>query len=187
MNKLIQLDKELFHLINGKWHNSMFDTIMPLLRSSQFWVPLYLFLLLFALFNFKKNVWWWAAMAGFTAILSNFISSDLIKENIWRVRPCNDPELVSSIRFLLNYRPQSSSFTSSHAVNHFALATYFFFTLKNHVGKWAGAFFLWAFIIIYAQVYVGVHFPLDVICGALIGIILGYLSARSFTKNYGLA
>lgn len=186
MNKLIQADKDLFYLINGKWHNGVFDTLFPLLRSAQCWVPFYLFLLLFALFNFKKNVWWWAAMAGFTVILSNFISSDIIKENIWRTRPCNDPDLVSSVRFLLNYRPQSSGFTSSHAVNHFALATYFYFTLREYIGKWSKLFFLWAFIIVYAQVYVGVHFPLDVICGSIIGIILGYLPARAFNRNYSL-
>jgi undecaprenyl-diphosphatase len=187
MKQLIQADKALFYLVNGKWHNGFLDAVMPVIRSSQTWVPFYLFLLLFALFNFKKQVWWWAVFAGCTAILSNFISSDLIKENIIRLRPCNDPQLAASVRFLLSYRPQSSSFTSSHAVNHFALATYFYYTLKDHVGKWAWLFFLWAFLIIYAQVYVGVHFPLDVICGALIGIILGYLPARAFNKQYGLA
>lgn len=186
MKTLLHLDKQLFYFINGKWHNTVFDSLMPLLRSAQFWIPLYLFLMMFVLLNFKKNTWWWVAMVAFTVILSNFISSDIIKENIWRTRPCNDASLISTIRFLLNYRPQSSSFTSSHAVNHFAMATFFYFTLKNFIGNIARLFFLWAFIVIYAQVYVGVHFPLDVICGALIGIILGYLPARSFNKNYGL-
>jgi undecaprenyl-diphosphatase len=115
------------------------------------------------------------------------ISSDLIKENFFRIRPSNDPELISSARVLLSYRPQSSSFTSSHAFNHFALAAYFYFTLHKDLGKWTGLFFFWAFIIIYAQVYVGVHFPLDVITGGLIGFLFGYLSSRSFNKTYGLA
>lgn len=132
-------------------------------------------------------MWWWAIIAGCTATLSNFISSDIIKENIWRVRPCNDPLLADNIRLLLSYKPQSSSFTSSHAVNHFALAAYFYYTLKDHIGRWSLIFFVWAFAIIYAQVYVGVHFPLDVLCGGLIGFILGYLPARNFNRNYGLA
>ncbi len=187
MNQLIQLDRHLFYLLNGKWHNTLLDAIMPLLRSAQFWVPLYVFLLIYALANFSKNAWLWAACAGGTVVLSNFISSDIIKENIWRLRPCNDPSLQPTLHFLLNYRPQSSSFTSSHAVNHFALATYLHYTLKSHLGKTALFFYVWAFMVAYAQVYVGVHFPLDVICGALIGIILGYLPARSFNKNYGLA
>lgn len=187
MNKIIQLDHQLFYLINGKWHNSLFDSIMPLLRAAHLWVPLYVFLIIFVLVNFKKNAFWWLLFFGGTALLSDFISSDIIKENIFRLRPVNNPYLDPAARFLLNYKPQSSGFTSSHAVNHFSLATFFYFTLKKQIGNWAKLFFLWAAIIIYAQVYVGVHFPLDVICGAMVGILFGYLSSRSYNKNYGLA
>jgi membrane-associated phospholipid phosphatase len=187
VNSIIQTDRQLFELINGKLHNGIFDTIMPLFRTAQFSVPLYVFLFVFVFYNFRKDVWWWAIIAGCTATLSNFISSDIIKENIFRVRPCNDPLLAEHIRLLLSYKPQSSSFTSSHAVNHFALASYFYFTLKAHIGRWSLLFFLWAVVIIYAQVYVGVHFPLDVLCGGMIGFILGYLPARNFNRNYGLA
>lgn len=186
MDKLLQLDKQLFRLINGEWHNSLFNTIMPFLRNANFWLPLYLFLLLFALFNFKKNTWWWVFFAAGTVILSNFLSSDIIKENIFRIRPCNDPELADSVRVLVNYRPKSSSFTSSHAMNHFAMAAFFYFTLKKIIAQWGLLFFFWAFLICYSQVYVGVHFPLDVSAGGLIGFVFGYLSARSFNKNYEL-
>jgi undecaprenyl-diphosphatase len=86
----------------------------------------------------------------------------------------------------VGYRPQSSSFTSSHAANHFAMATYLYSTLKEKQGKWPLVFFFWAFIISYAQVYVGVHYPIDVTCGALIGILIGYLSGKSFNRTYGL-
>ena len=186
MDKLLQLDKQFFQAINGRWHNSFFDAIMPFIRNSNFWIPLYLFLLLFAIFNFKKNTCWWIFFAAGTVIISNFISSDIIKENILRLRPCNDPQLADTVRVLVTYRPQSSSFTSSHATNHFAMAAFFYFTLKQFMGKWAILFFIWASLICYAQVYVGVHFPLDIICGGLIGFVFGYLSARSFNKNHEL-
>jgi len=186
MNKLLQLDKELFKTINSSWHNEVFDTWMPFVRNSNIWLPLYLFLLVFALCNFKKNTWGWIFFAAGTVIISNFISSDLIKQNIFRLRPCNDPGLADSIKVLVTYRPQSSSFTSSHATNHFAMAAFFYFTLNKFIGKWALLFFLWAFSICYAQVYIGVHFPLDVISGGLIGFVFGYLAARSFNKNYDL-
>ena len=186
MNKLLQLDKQIFQVINNGWQNNFFDTVMPFLRNSNFWLPLYLFLLLFALVNFKKNRAWWIFYAVGTVILSNYLSSDIIKENIFRLRPCNDPELADSIRVLVSYRPQSSSFTSSHSVNHFAMGAFFYSTLHPFIGKWALLFFVWAISICYAQVYVGVHFPLDVICGGLIGLVLGYLSARSFNNNYQL-
>ena len=94
--------------------------------------------------------------------------------------------MAANLRFLLSYRPQSSSFTSSHAANHFGLATFFYFTLRNYIHHWTWAFFAWAFIIIYAQVYVGVHYPVDVIAGGLVGLLFGYLSAKSFNKNYSL-
>lgn len=187
MNRLIQLDHQLFYLINSKGQNDLFDLVMPIIRASQLWFPLYIFLVLFVIVNFKKNAIWWIVFFGLTAFLSDVLSSDIIKENIFRLRPVNDPNLIPPARFLLNYKPQSSGFTSSHAVNHFSLATFFYFTLKKHIGNWAKLFFLWAGIIIYAQVYVGVHFPLDVICGAMVGILFGYLSSASFNKNYGLA
>lgn len=184
MNKLLQIDKQLFQVINGRWNNDFLDTLLPFLRNSNFWYPLYLFLLLFAFANISKNKGWWLFFAAGTVILSNFLSSDLIKENIYRLRPCNDADLADSIRVLVTYRPQSSSFTSSHAVNHFAMAAFFYGTLKTYMGNWAYLFFAWAMAICYAQVYVGVHFPLDVICGGLIGLVLGYLSARAYNNNY---
>ena len=184
MNKLLQIDRQLFQVINARWSNDFLDCLLPFLRNSHFWYPLYLFLLLFAFANIPKNKGWWLFFAAGTVILSNFISSDLIKENIFRIRPCNDAGLADNIRVLVTYRPQSSSFTSSHAVNHFALAAFFSGTLKKYMGNWVYLFFAWAMAICYAQVYVGVHFPLDVICGGLIGLVLGYLPARAYNNNY---
>ena len=184
MNQIIQLDKAIFQLINQRWQNHLFDSLMPIIRNSQTWVPLYFFLLLFCLFNFDKHKWQWILFTALTPVLTNFISSDLIKEYIWRLRPCNDPTMANSMRFLLNYRPQSSSFTSSHATNHFGLATFFYLTLKDYIGKWGWLFFCWAGIIVYAQVYVGVHYPLDILAGGLIGTMVGYASATTFNRRY---
>ncbi|MFT3910651.1 MAG: phosphatase PAP2 family protein [Ferruginibacter sp.] len=188
MGKLLELDKDLFKLINGgNWHNDFLDTIMLYTRNRDTWWPLYLFLLSFAIFNFKKKAFWWILGAGITVYLANIISSDIIKEHVFRLRPCNDPRMAEGIRVLVNYRPQSSSFTSSHATNHFAMATFFYFTLDKVIGKWALLFFLWAGLICLAQVYVGVHYPLDVLCGALIGFIFGYLTAKLFNKRFDLS
>jgi membrane-associated phospholipid phosphatase len=187
MQSLLNRDLQLFRLINYKWHNSVFDTLMPLFRNASFWYPLYLFLLLFVLINFKKNGGWWILFAALTVVLTNFISSDLIKEHIIRVRPCNEEAIADWVRVLVGYRPQSSSFTSSHATNHFGMAVFFFLTLRTQFSKWPSLFLIWAAIICYAQVYVGVHYPLDVISGAIIGILIGYLSANMFNKYFGLA
>jgi undecaprenyl-diphosphatase len=186
MEKIIALDRQLFSKLNGEWHSAFFDSFFPILRTSQTSYALYIFLGVFVLMNADKNKWWWIVFTILTAVLTDFVSSDLIKENFLRLRPCNDDSLVPPARFLLNYRPQSSSFTSSHAVNHFGLAAFFYYTLRHYFKKWALLFFLWAGSICYAQVYVGVHFPLDVVAGACIGFLFGYLSARSFNKHYGL-
>ncbi|MBK8953405.1 MAG: phosphatase PAP2 family protein [Chitinophagaceae bacterium] len=124
-------------------------------------------------------------MAAVTVALTNYISSDIIKELVWRPRPCRDAAIAHQVRFIVEYCPQSSSFTSSHAVNHFGMAAFIYLTGRNLFGKWLQLFFLWAFIVIYAQVYVGVHYPLDVLCGAVVGMLTGYLTASIFNKRVG--
>jgi undecaprenyl-diphosphatase len=183
---LAGIDKALFGILNYRISNPVFDAIMPFIRNQHTWSPFYLFMLVFILVNFKSNTAWWVFFAAGTVILSDFISSDIIKDHIFRLRPCNDPALAGHIHVLVNYRPQSSSFTSSHATNHFAMASFFYYTLRRFIGKWSWLFFGWAFLICFAQVYVGVHYPFDVASGGAIGFVLGYLSASSFNKNYGL-
>lgn len=186
MQSLFQLDRDLLKLINHNWSNAFFDWLMPTMRNSNAWVPLYLFLILFTVINFRKTGWWWVAYAGCTAIITNFISSGLIKNNIFRLRPCHQEEFASWLNVLVAYKPQSSSFTSSHAANHFGIAMFLFITLKPKFGNWPALFFLWAGLICYAQAYVGVHYPIDLAAGALIGIISGYLTGKLFNKRYGL-
>ncbi|HMI77725.1 MAG TPA: phosphatase PAP2 family protein [Ferruginibacter sp.] len=186
MKQLLTYDQQLFRIINERWSNPFFDWLMPWLRNSSMWYPLYIFLMLLIIVNFKKNRAAWILFAIGTVVLCNFISSDIMKENIIRQRPSNNPDFADWINVLVGYRPQSSSFTSSHATNHFGMATFLFYTLGQKFGKWPLLLFLWAFSISLAQVYVGVHYPLDVICGGLIGILIGYLSGRSFNRNYGL-
>ncbi len=186
MQQLLLYDRALFKLINYQWHNNFFDWLMPWLRNAPIWAPLYIFLIGYTTINYKKNGWWWVLFFICTVILSNYISSNLIKENIMRLRPCNEPAIASWVRVLVGYPPQSSSFTSSHAANHFAMAMFIFITLKKQWGKWGWLFFSWAFSISYAQMYVGVHYPIDITCGAIIGLIVGYLTSTFFNKNYAL-
>ncbi|WP_460555358.1 phosphatase PAP2 family protein [Ferruginibacter profundus] len=186
MKQLLSYDLDLFKHINYNWQNGFFDWLMPLLRNAEMWYPLYLFLLLLVTINYRKNGWWWVLFFGVTVATANFVSSSIIKEHIIRLRPCNEPSIAGWVRVLVGYRPQSSSFTSSHATNHFAMGMFLYVTLEKQFGKWPLLFLLWAFLISFAQVYVGVHYPLDVTCGALIGILIGYLSGKSFNRNYGL-
>lgn len=181
-----QFDYSLFTKMNGQWHTPFFDVFLPFIREPFIWLPFYFFLILFATINFKMKGFYWVLFFIINAMLSDFVSSTLIKENLMRLRPCRDPFLADHVRFLVSYCPGSSSFTSSHAANHFAAAMFIFTTFRKAVSpKWA-YIFLWAFAISYAQVYVGVHFPFDVFCGAIVGLILGYIPANIFNNKIGL-
>ncbi|MGZ3840055.1 MAG: phosphatase PAP2 family protein [Flavisolibacter sp.] len=184
MHLLVEADKDFFNLINNKWNNGFFDVLMPLVRNANFWLPLYLFLLVFALLNIRKSGWF-ILFILVTVGLTDTLSSHIIKNLVFRLRPCHNPELAGTIRILASYCPQSSSFTSSHATNHFGLAVFASRTLHRYAGRWIYLTYLWAFMISYAQVYVGVHYPIDVICGSLIGVMAGLLTSSIYLKKWG--
>ncbi len=187
LTQLDYYDKQLFILINSKWTNSLFDQLFPIWRESSFWIPLYLFLLVFVLYHFKAKAWGWILFFILTVAISDQISSTLLKEWIGRVRPCRDEHMQPFVRLLVNYCPSSGSFTSSHATNHFALGMFIYLTLKPYFKKWGTLFFVWAGSIAFGQVYVGVHYPLDVLAGALLGCTIGKLFAGIFQRRVGLA
>ncbi len=183
---LNQWDTWLFLKINHDWTGAFGDAVLPLARSKNIWMPLYFFLLLLVIYNFGWKSWTWLLFAVLTVVVSDQVSSSLVKYLFNRTRPCNLPALQAYIRVLVFYRPQSPSFTSSHATNHFAMAAYFYLTLKPYIHKWAYLFIFWAALICYAQVYVGVHYPGDVLGGALVGWFLGWITSNIFNKKIGM-
>jgi membrane-associated phospholipid phosphatase len=187
INRLEEMDQQLFLLINNRGSNSFFDTILPLTRESIIWIPLYSFILLVAWNRFGVKTLYWLLGAIITVAITDIVSSQIIKENVIRLRPCRDPDFAFNVIFRVKYCPGSSSFTSSHATNHFGMAFYIFATLKPFFSKkWLRLLFLWAFAICYAQVYVGVHYPFDVTCGALLGMLLGYITSSQFNRRIKL-
>lgn len=179
-------DRSLFYKVNGQWHNSFLDAVIPYLREPMVWVPFYFFLAIFVAVNFKWKGLLWILFLIVTAMITDYTSSNIIKGLFFRLRPCRDPEIAHHIRFFISYCPISSSFVSSHAVNHFAISTFIFVTFKDAISTKWGFIFLWAALICYAQVYVGVHFPVDVIAGSIVGIILGYISSKLFNRFFHL-
>jgi undecaprenyl-diphosphatase len=185
MKKLIDLDKWLFVKINRDSANSIFDAVMPFLRQTYFWFPLYLLILSFVVVNFKDKALSWLLTIGLTTGLCDVISSRFFKPVFARVRPCNDPDLAAQLHMLAGYCGGNGSFTSSHAANHFGMAVFLSMKIKHILGNWRYLFFVWASLVCYAQVYVGVHFPFDVLGGALLGTILGYIAATLWLKKAG--
>lgn len=185
IKKLITLDQWLFIKINNGNTSPQLDQLMLLLRNPFFWAPLYLFLAVMAMINFGKKAAWWLMAAGATAGITDSISSHIIKPLVARPRPCGDIDFYTHVRLLASYCGGNGSFTSSHAANHFGLAVFFFITLKPFKGYWQYLFFLWAFLISYAQVYVGVHYPSDVIGGGMLGCFAGWITGNFFNKKMG--
>ncbi len=185
LDKILHADYWLMLRINKDWTSPWFDNVALFARESYLYVPFYLFLALFMIINFGKKGGWWVVTALAMAGVNDLLSSQVIKEIFDRPRPCRDPMMAHQIRFIAKYCGMNGSFISSHASNHFAAATFIFQTLKFISRKWA-LVFLWAALISYSQVYVGVHYPSDVICGAIFGIMIGYAASRFFETQIGL-
>ena len=186
LNIIIDGDRWLFEKINGDWINPVFDKLMPFLREPNHWLPLYLFLFAFITLNFK-NGWWWVLFLICTVSLTDMTGTYLFKKIFERPRPCMDPEFYTHVRLVLNRCGGGYSFISNHAANHFGITVFTYFTLKHQFqSKWFKLIFLWPAIIIYSQIYIGIHYPLDVICGALVGTSIGLVTSRFFNKRYGI-
>jgi membrane-associated phospholipid phosphatase len=185
MKKIIDFDKWLFLQINQGGTNKFLDWLMPALREPTNWIPLYLFLFLFVVISFGKKGWWLTLYAIITVAITDTISSRVLKPLVGRLRPCCDPDFSPKVRLLVSCGG-NQSFVSSHAANHFGLAMFLFLTFRSFIGNWAYVFFIWAAAISYAQVYVGVHYPLDVLGGTLLGCLVGWGSANIFQQKNGL-
>jgi undecaprenyl-diphosphatase len=178
---LSQLDRQLFHFINTDLGNPFFDWIMPWLREPKFWIPLYIFLVVFLIWRYKKTGIIIIACLALTFGIADYGSATLFKSFIKRTRPCNDPTMAQTIIHRVDCGP-AYSFPSTHASNHFALAFCFsliFYKRWRWVWLWA---ILWAGMVCFAQVYVGVHYPIDVLGGAVFGILVGWLVSLLFKK-----
>lgn len=179
-------DTQLFLKINTEWTNPLLDSIYPWYREANAWVPLYLFLIVFAIMNFKEKALPWILFAVLTATLTDQLSSSFIKNLVERPRPCREELLMGQVRLILNNCSGGYSFPSSHATNHFGFAMFLFLTLRPIMKKWGYVFFIWAATIAYGQVYVGVHYPLDILAGTGLGCLIGYLTGTYFNKRIGL-
>lgn len=180
---LQQADRYWFYLINQAWQHPALDFVMPFLRNQYLWAPVYLFLLVFALVNFKKQAGWWVLFFLLTFAVTDLVSTQVIKAFIQRPRPCWDGVTANTARMLIPCS-HGYSFVSSHAANHFGIAAFIMGTLRQMAGRWVWLAVPWALAVCYAQVYVGAHFPLDVACGGLLGAVVGRYTAARYQKAF---
>lgn len=178
---LLQLDRHLFHFINHDLGNAFFDSIMPHIRNPYTWIPLYLCIIGFCCYTYKKTGVIIIILLALSAGFADFTSASIIKPLVKRVRPCNDP-IVSKTDIMRVDCGPAYSFPSTHATDHFAMAVFLILVFYK---KWPGILpwtILWASLISFAQVYVGVHYPIDVIGGAIYGALVGSLFFVIFKK-----
>jgi membrane-associated phospholipid phosphatase len=179
--ELLQLDRHLFYFINHDLSNPFFDWLMPYMRNPKFWIPLYIFVIALCIYKFKKTGVIIVLMLAATAGVADFTSASIIKPTIKRVRPCRDA-ITSQTDIPRVPCGSGYSFPSTHATDHFAMAAFFSLIFcRRWRWIWYVAMF-WAALICFAQVYVSVHYPIDVLGGAVWGLLVGFAMALLFKK-----
>lgn len=173
------IDKNIFTFIHTKASAPFLDGFMKLLREAKIWIPLYVFMVYWVLRFERKFAFPFIVLTVLTFAVNDFVSAQILKPWIERIRPCYEPSLEGIVRELVPCGGQYT-FPSSHAANHFGLATFWFFTIQMlRQQKWHWLW-LWAILIGYAQVYVGKHYPFDIAGGAALGMVSGYAFVRIF-------
>lgn len=179
MDSLLNLDLQVFLAINQCGSNAFFDWLMPILRNPYTWAPLYLFILVFFIRTYKKRGVIMVLFFVLSFATADFLTASVIKPQVKRIRPCNEVSLKEHIHTRVRCG-SGYSFPSAHAANHFAMGI---FLLGTFYRKWKAIIplsLLWACSISFAQVYVGVHYPIDILCGAILGSCIGLLMSKLF-------
>jgi undecaprenyl-diphosphatase len=164
---LINLDTQIFYFVNLKLQNGFFDFLMVFLTQKSNWmIPLWIAWLVFFIFGKKKGRIV-ALLLLVTIALSDQISAQVIKKWVMRIRPCN---VLENVHLLVGCS-QAFSFPSAHASNLFASAT----LLSRSYKSLTPVFLIIAFLVSFSRIYVGVHYPFDVLAGGILGFVLASL------------
>jgi len=179
IEQIEKIDIKLFIFLNS-FHSSFWDEIMWLISGKYLWIPLYILLLYFLIRKYKLKSIYIILLIVLLITLSDQISTQLFKNVFQRFRPCHNQQLIGIVHLVNGHCGGKYGFVSSHASNSFALAVFMCLLFKNKY--FTVSMLFWAFIVSYSRIYLGVHYPADVFCGACLGTGLSFLIYFFYTK-----
>lgn len=185
---LIGLDYTLFVLIHNDSDSAFLDPVMLAIRSPLNSIPIYCLVFILAFRKLKgRQLFTFLVLSLILVAVTDSVCAQILKPFFGRLRPCYDAMLSRHLRPLLPCGGMYS-FPSNHAINHFALTLFWTRCFKFSGTPWINLLWFWAILIGYAQVYVGKHFPADIIAGAGLGMLSGYgcyrLSRAKFQNRF---
>ncbi len=176
---LKQIDTWLLLLING-WHSPFFDSVMWAISTKTVWIPLYLLLLYLLYSQYKKEAFLIFLSCIVAVALADSLSVALFKDVFMRFRPSHNPSLEGMVHIVNNYKGGNYGFISSHAANTFAVAFFINHFLKRSYSYFTYLIFSWAALVCYSRIYLGVHYPGDILGGAAFGSFIAFIIIKVY-------
>ena len=179
LEKILALDKELLIFLNGLG-SSTYDPFWTFITKQSNWIPFFLVILYFIFKKTGPKKGAILVLFVFLLIVVNDQTTNIIRVIFKRLRPCNDPSVNEIIRIFFDpikkefYKPIQYSFVSGHASNSMATMLFIFLLMRKHY-KYIGLVFIFPLLFAYSRIYLGVHYPIDVLCGYIYGGTLGFL------------
>jgi len=177
LDTLIDLDTRLFLFLNGL-HSPFWDTIMWYVSATKTWIPLYAVILFFIFKEYKKQGFIPLIFIVLVILLADKISVYGFKFAFERFRPTHNLGITDLVHTVRNYHGGKFGFVSSHAANTFGLASFTSLLFANKKYTWF--IYIWAAVVSYSRIYLGVHYPGDILGGAILGWLIGFLVFKGY-------